>query len=327
EVVHIDHTELDVQLVDSRTGQPTGRPWATLMVDAFSRRVLAVYLTFDSPSYRSCMMVIRECVHRHHRLPECVVVDWGAEFESVYFETLLARYEVNKATRPKAKPRFRLGTSRLVYFIARQQGFKVDTLELRSPINDNAFPQAVVPMNTFSDHHHTAAIAGRIKGQIHGQHPPRKRIHHQGGPWASGGLTSSGIYQLDVQFRMINMDHFKWAISMPGKSPCQIPVQRFVGVGHTRSRTFFHLFVTWSPIDHSSKRFVTGKTEDSLSLAGINKLPIDLSFAFLFGVFIFLLNEVREDFTHLLAQARLTIPFLMRVGKQTKIATPIFLGG
>lgn len=106
EVVHIDHTELDVQLVDSRTGQPTGRPWATLMVDAFSRRVLAVYLTFDSPSYRSCMMVIRECVHRHHRLPECVVVDWGAEFESVYFETLLARYEVNKATRPKAKPRF-----------------------------------------------------------------------------------------------------------------------------------------------------------------------------------------------------------------------------
>lgn len=106
EVVHIDHTELDVQLVDSRTGQPSGRPWATLMVDAFSRRVLAVYLTFDPPSYRSCMMVIRECVHRHHRLPELVVVDWGAEFESVYFETLLARYEVNKATRPKAKPRF-----------------------------------------------------------------------------------------------------------------------------------------------------------------------------------------------------------------------------
>lgn len=106
EVVHIDHTELDIQLVDSRTGQPSGRPWVTLMVDAFSRRVLAIYLTFDPPSYRSCMMVIRECVHRHHRLPELVVVDWGAEFESVYFETLLARYEVNKATRPKAKPRF-----------------------------------------------------------------------------------------------------------------------------------------------------------------------------------------------------------------------------
>jgi transposase InsO family protein len=106
EVVHIDHTELDVEVVDSRTGRETSRPWVTFMVDAFSRRLLSVYLTFDPPSYRSCMMVIRECVRRHNRLPELVVVDWGPEFESVYFETLLARYECNKATRPKAKPRF-----------------------------------------------------------------------------------------------------------------------------------------------------------------------------------------------------------------------------
>jgi hypothetical protein len=52
------------------------------------------------------MMILRECVHRHNRFPEMVVVDWGPEFESIYFETLLARYECSKATRPKAKPRF-----------------------------------------------------------------------------------------------------------------------------------------------------------------------------------------------------------------------------
>src|SRR5260370_13040771 len=52
------------------------------------------------------MMVLRECVHRHKRLPELLVVDWGPEFRSTYFETLLARYECSKATRPKAKPRF-----------------------------------------------------------------------------------------------------------------------------------------------------------------------------------------------------------------------------
>jgi putative transposase len=51
-------------------------------------------------------MALRECVHRHNRLPELVVVDWGPEFESIYFETLLARYECSKASRPKAKPRF-----------------------------------------------------------------------------------------------------------------------------------------------------------------------------------------------------------------------------
>jgi len=106
EVVHIDHTLLDVELVDSQTMHHFGKPWATFLTDAFSRRLLAVYLTFDEPSYRSCMMVLRECVHRYHRFPELVVVDWGPEFESTYFETLLARYECSKASRPKAKPRF-----------------------------------------------------------------------------------------------------------------------------------------------------------------------------------------------------------------------------
>ena len=106
EIGHIDHTQLDVELVCSRTGRNLGRPWATFLVDAFSRRLLAVYLTFDRPSYRSCMMILRECVRRHGRLPQIVVVDGGGEFESIYFEALLARYECTKKTRPGAQPRF-----------------------------------------------------------------------------------------------------------------------------------------------------------------------------------------------------------------------------
>lgn len=106
EIGHIDHTQLDVELLCSRTGRNLGRPWATFLSDAFSRRLLAVYLGFDPPSYRNCMMVLRECVRRHSRLPQTVVVDGGAEFAGVYFETLLARYECTKKTRPSAQPRF-----------------------------------------------------------------------------------------------------------------------------------------------------------------------------------------------------------------------------
>jgi hypothetical protein len=94
-------------------------------MDAFSRRLLALFLSFDPPSYRSCMMVVRECVRRHGRLPQILVVDGGKEFDSIYFETLLARYECTKKTRPPAKPRFgsvceRLfGTStQLIYSLA-----------------------------------------------------------------------------------------------------------------------------------------------------------------------------------------------------------------
>jgi transposase InsO family protein len=82
-----------VELISSRTGQGFGKPWLTMLIDAFSRRILSLFLTYDPPSYRSCMMVLRECVRRHERLPQILVVDGGAEFRSVYLDTLLARYE------------------------------------------------------------------------------------------------------------------------------------------------------------------------------------------------------------------------------------------
>lgn len=103
EIVHIDHTELDVELVDSLTGRNLGRPWVTFMVDAYSRRLLVVYVTYDSPSYRTCMMALRECVRIYGRLPQFAVVDNAPEFRCTYFQTLLARYECTIKYRPKAE--------------------------------------------------------------------------------------------------------------------------------------------------------------------------------------------------------------------------------
>jgi putative transposase len=105
-IVHIDHTQLDIELRSVATGRNLGRPWLTLLIDAYSRRIMSVYLTFDPPSYRSCMMALRSCVQRFGRFPQAVVVDGGKEFHSIYFDTLLARYHCIKKTRPGGKPRF-----------------------------------------------------------------------------------------------------------------------------------------------------------------------------------------------------------------------------
>lgn len=110
---HKDHTQLDLEVV-SPFGDLLGRPWLTLLLDAYSRRVLAFFLTFDPPSYRSCMMVARECVRRNRRMPLILIHDNGPEFRSVYWEMLLATFEVTQETRPPAKPRFGSVIERLV---------------------------------------------------------------------------------------------------------------------------------------------------------------------------------------------------------------------
>ncbi len=117
EICHLDHTEADVELLSDimlslgldpsvlKERANLGKAWVTVLIDAYSRRILAVYMSFDSPSYRSDMMVLRICVQRYGRLPQIIVVDNGADFNSTYFEVLLAYFDITKKQRPAAKPR------------------------------------------------------------------------------------------------------------------------------------------------------------------------------------------------------------------------------
>ncbi|KVE73687.1 DDE-type integrase/transposase/recombinase [Burkholderia vietnamiensis] len=103
--VHIDHTLVDIELVSSRTGKPLGKPWLSLAVDAYSRRIVGIYLTYDPPSYHSVMMVIRDIVRRFHRLPEFIVVDNGTDFRSHAFEAFLMAMGTHLRFRPAGQPR------------------------------------------------------------------------------------------------------------------------------------------------------------------------------------------------------------------------------
>ncbi len=103
-IVHIDHTQADLELVDPETGENLGRPWLSFSIDARTRRILALYVSYDAPSTITCMLLMREIVKRWGRAPQMVVVDGGKEFSSVEFETLLARLICGKKERT-GKPR------------------------------------------------------------------------------------------------------------------------------------------------------------------------------------------------------------------------------
>ncbi len=104
QICHIDHTKLDATFICSITGRVLGRPWITFMSCGYTRILPAVYMTFDPPSYRSCLMVIRECVRRYGRLPQYLVVDGGKEFKGLYFRAFCAFYGIHLISR-EGKPR------------------------------------------------------------------------------------------------------------------------------------------------------------------------------------------------------------------------------
>lgn len=120
EYTHIDHTEMDEELLHSVTKKNMGKAWVTLLIDSFSRLVLAYYVTYDPPSYRSLLGVMRECVRKHNRLPEAIIADNGKDLKSIYFEQLLARYECNYLSRPPSKPRFGAVIERFIHTLNKQ---------------------------------------------------------------------------------------------------------------------------------------------------------------------------------------------------------------
>lgn len=106
EVGEVDHTPLDVRLVSSRTGAVLGSPWLTVLTDAYSRKPLAFELTFDPPSRATVLNVLSECVRRHNRVPDYLVMDRGSEFQSTDVETAFVALGIDKVERPARSPRY-----------------------------------------------------------------------------------------------------------------------------------------------------------------------------------------------------------------------------
>lgn len=62
DLVQIDHTLVDVIVVDCQTRRPIQRPWLTLAIDVFSRCVVGFYLSLEAPSATSVALCIAHAV-------------------------------------------------------------------------------------------------------------------------------------------------------------------------------------------------------------------------------------------------------------------------
>lgn len=224
EIGHIDHTELDIELVCSETGLNLGRPWMTLLTDAFSRRVLAFRLSFEPPSYRACMGVIRECVRRFQCLPSTLVSDGGAEFQGAYYDALLARYEITKKTRPPSQSRFgsvceRLfGTanSRFIHNLAGNTQLTADNVRFAAGKRN---PKKLAVWTFERLHDQLAAFLYEVHDTLDhpalGQSPREAFLKGR----VQGGVRESRIIRDDLNFRLMTMPTTPkgTAVIVPGK--------------------------------------------------------------------------------------------------------------
>ena len=61
ERAEIDHTRLDIFVVDDKTSLPLGRPYVTACIDSYTRCILGISVGFIPPSYQSVATCLKDC--------------------------------------------------------------------------------------------------------------------------------------------------------------------------------------------------------------------------------------------------------------------------
>jgi len=129
EIVQIDHTKVDVTVVDPVTRLPIGRPTLTLAIDVNTRMTLGFYLSLEAPSVTSVALCLTHAVMDKtawlasrgiaaewpaQGIPGTIHVDNGAEFHARAFERACTEHRIDLTYRPPGTPRFGGHIERLI---------------------------------------------------------------------------------------------------------------------------------------------------------------------------------------------------------------------
>ena len=121
EVVQIDHTPLDIQLVDKVHRNPIGKPYLTLAIDVYSRMIVGIYVSLQAPGYfnvSQCLFNIftdkNKLLKRYQvsgewsvqGVPRIIHVDNGSDLVSADMQKVCDELGITLMKRPVARPQF-----------------------------------------------------------------------------------------------------------------------------------------------------------------------------------------------------------------------------
>ncbi len=120
-VVQIDHTPVDLMLVDDVHRRPVGRPWVTLAIDVFSRMVTGFSVSFDPPGALAVGLCLAHAIlpkdtwlARHEiatpwpvwGIMDTVHADNAKEFRGSMLHKACEDYRIDLHWRPVGRPHF-----------------------------------------------------------------------------------------------------------------------------------------------------------------------------------------------------------------------------
>jgi putative transposase len=120
-VLQMDHTPVDVIVVDAVHRQPIGRPYLTLAIDVFSRCIAGFSLSLDAPSAVSVGLCLTHAALEKDAWlaargitgtwpiwgkPETLAVDNGPEFHSAALRRGCEQHGIALVHRPVGQPQY-----------------------------------------------------------------------------------------------------------------------------------------------------------------------------------------------------------------------------
>lgn len=120
-IVQIDHTPIDVMVVDDVHRKSIGRLWLTLAIDVHSRMITGYYLAIDAPSVISVAMCVAHSIipKEEWLLAHGIEGDWpvwgfprilhsdnGADFRSESLRRSCSNYGIENRFRPIKRPKY-----------------------------------------------------------------------------------------------------------------------------------------------------------------------------------------------------------------------------
>lgn len=128
-LVQIDHTPVDLHLVDAEKRVSIGRPWITVAIDVFSRMCLGYYVSFDPPGTLGTGLCLTHTILNKNEwmarlgvsyrypcegIPYVVHLDNAKEFRGKSLEIACDQHGISLQFRPVRRPQYGAHIERLM---------------------------------------------------------------------------------------------------------------------------------------------------------------------------------------------------------------------